>query len=603
MKIDEREILRRAEALSQLTPSESSTQRAMERARTRLLGETRARPRRNWWVHKIVMPAGIAAALLIAVGVAWIGLTPHPVSAAEFLQQVAEINSAYKGWFAIRTEPSPSATQPAGTDSYSVWHMNTIDGTFVVASGSEGKTSIRMDVPARGEIIEYDSTHNEIRLGDMHPLNVKAIKKMVGLTPIDLASELSSFKQRTGGDPLRVERRQEGNSERIDITYFDDPEKAKPILERNSSLQCVPVTATLWVDPETRLIHRMTTRYMGRYQDGMRLTDPVTRSITYGGPEFSDIYAAGAPRDTKVIDRRLKGEAKSIMDRLDRRSAEGLGDGLAVLTETTLEKGQAAKGGYLRLLGYQGEARFFYDFGTAEKPQRAPMGVPIIENFESWPTPDVNEVLARLSPFQTSMFFVTDGWQAWGGTIANPYKKPGPIVDDGLRNWWDYTSPAALYSTIWPNRQSLFLYDVGVQVEVLHDPQHPSRVGIQIHKSSGSNAQQYVYEEYIHWIDTTRDDVPVETLVRRFANDGRQLESETRCRFLSYSLWPDGRWYPTRWRLTQTSFENGQPTGSRESECHLQFYPNLKIDPQWFADPTPWMDQARQAAKDASDHW
>jgi hypothetical protein len=103
------------------------------------------------------------------------------------------------------------------------------------------------------------------------------------------------------------------------------------------------------------------------------------------------------------------------------------------------------------------------------------------------------------------------------------------------------------------------------------------------------------------WIDTSRDDMPVEVLRRTFAEDGTQTASEVRSTFLSYAQLPDGRWYPSRWRWTYTNFQD--PESSRVEEYHLQFHPNLAADARWFADPTPWLDAAYQAAQDASPHW
>ena len=78
-KIDDREILRQLQQLSQIEPTPQATNRAIARVRDALTVE--AHSQRSRLLRRIAMPAGIAASVLISITALFIALPPSACSA------------------------------------------------------------------------------------------------------------------------------------------------------------------------------------------------------------------------------------------------------------------------------------------------------------------------------------------------------------------------------------------------------------------------------------------------------------------------------------------------------------------------------------------
>ena len=437
-----------------------------------------------------------------------------------------------------------------------------------------------MDMPPRGETAEYSSQTNEIRLGDMIPYNIGAIRRQTESIPIDIGSELANFRQATGREPLEMTRKREGDQERIQIRYFRSAGEAAATLKPIADYGSLPVVTTLWIDPRTRLIQRGATTHVTRFaENDIRPNHkPSQYHLFYGGP-IADIYAAGAPRDAKVIDRRLAGDAKQMWDRLEKRHQQAYGDGISLVTSSDLlpDGRPDPTGDDVRVYMRQGAACFFGDYYIGVKPDS--MGIPRIPPFADWPTPDLQEVLRRSRLAEPGMIFVTDGKRAWGG--ARTYAR---WMEPARLAWWTDEMRHSVSGQVWPTRWGMSLYGTGTAVETTRDPAHPERLTIHARQFSNT-ATAVLQKEVIHSLDTSRDDVPIRKLIRDYAEDGRTIEREYEYTYLDWTQLPNGRWYPTRWRQVNRINQKGSLVIESSFETHLRIFPGATIDSWWFTMP------------------
>lgn len=565
--LSEREILSHLEALRKTSPSRELSESAVERAISRLHSPA-VTPRSRKLIRRLVISGSIAAGLVLAAGLIWITGTAREVTAAELLQQVIQTTSAYRGWVHY-VYPNEDGRLPEAINGiYPGWHMNRADGTWVVINHNQGGIGVTMWSPSRRETAEYGSQMGEIHLSDLDPYDTRAVAHIVEQMPIDFESELAFFRQVTGREPLRVTRDKSDSDLRIHIRYFDTEAEAAAVLKPISNHQCLSLETTLSIDPQTKLIQTKSTLYVSRWEDGIRSNGkPSTIRVLYGPPEIHDIYDAGAPRSSAVKDFRITGEAKSVWERIEQRRERGYGDGIALLWMSYGDTDQFS----VRLYMQQGAARYHGDFYINPKP--APDGQPRIAPFDDWPATSLEEVLRRARQANPGMVFVTDGKRAWGGDMSFRLTRWLKEID---LLYWEDSWPHRISGEIWPSRRKMSLYGTGTEFSMSRDAAHPER--LLLHSRS-------LYGEQLHWLDTSRDDMPLRTTSRQFTDDGKTVKSESDKEFLEWAQLTDGRWYPTHWRTTHREPKEGKIVEQKGWEYRLRIYPDAPIDPVWLQLP------------------
>lgn len=575
----EQQILDGFRALRDVSPPESASASAVRRAMESVRADQHAPSIRLLRPSRWIFRGSIAAGILLAAGLVWMSQSAREVSAAELLQQVIQTTDAYRGWIHIITERGGRLPDPIKS-VYPGFHLNKADGTFIVT----GPVRIEMNTPSRKETAEYDSRTNEIRLGDMMPYNVGSIQQLTERMPIDVNSELAGFRRAAGREPLEVTRDRESDQERIRIRYFKDTDDAAATLQPIADYGSLPVETTLWIDPRTKLIRRRTTSYVTRFgeNDIRPTTQPHTDHWFYDQP-IPDIYAAGAPRDAKIKDFRVTGKAKEIWTRLEKRHEEAYGDGIAVVTtaeflpDGRLDPNHGTVTIYLR----QGAATFFADYYVSPKPGYK--GQPRIPPFADWPAPDPQEVLRRARLASPGMVFVTDGSRAWGGDVSL-----ARWLDAKHMVWWDGEMGYSVSRNIWPTRWGMSLYGTSTSMEMSRDSVHPQWLLLHSRQARieiGEATESGLSREVLHWLDTSRDDMPIRRITRDYALDGQTVEREYEYLFEDWAQLDNGQWYPTRWRQVSRVNKEGTLAVENTFENRLRIYFGAAIDSQWFTMP------------------
>ncbi len=605
-RIEGEDILRAVEALGKVHPTPAATDRAVQRVREALKANQRARNSRRirGIIMKIAIPSGVAAAILIVVGFLLSIQTTQPVSAAEQLKEIIKINDAYKGWIHITLESiTPGATTQLLPKSGAM-HLNTNDNTFAQVVEFNDQRLVTYVSPAKNEAIYYRSKTNELEIGTLSPGSARGIGQHV--SKFATVDGILGMLNDDGEKKYEIKQSRAGRYERFHISPI------KPETGRSKVLGLKKMV--VYVDPDTKLIRRIT----GESPEGITFV----YGYSYGEPAIKDIYSLGVPRNAKVIDNRgatsqparqpkdtsIKAvprsakvvdnrpveQARTIMDRLEKRIEKGLGDYVAVLTVSNVQSDGTLSNqrGILRLFG-SNQGRFVsnqYRVGrpanTEDRTFFSLMGMP-----EGWPKPDVKKVLKRTRNAMPVMFFVMDGRRAWSGfynTKTHSYvggDKELPHLD--MIPW---KAENVLVGQIWPSPWRW--YGLGTKVELLNDKNHPNQTGLRVRTYSYPTPKTKQLSETTIWLDPARDDMPVEKISRTYEKDNKTVKREYITRYLSYAQLPNGQWYPTRWKTTSGLYrgmgqDRVQNRGRLRStrEYNLQIFPNMKLEGEWFTNP------------------
>jgi len=563
-KLDEREVLRRAERLGQINPTSETTRRAIERTRLGLTANGRLEHKR--FITRTIIPTSIAAAILMVLATLFIAFPQERVSATELLKEVAEVNGVYKGWVHLTIDRLPKVKDKEAPKVKSwVEHFNTADGTEFRVVEFEGRRRITSYVPSRGEQIEYNSKTDEIRIGVIHP----NIANALGEKKPTLTHLFDSLRQATGTDAFEIKRTREGKYDRFDIRLADDADKSDKLLRNWKD-------KTVWVDPATKLIHKV------------KFAGPAGGEfvVTYGEPIIKDIYDLGVPRDAKVIDNRPKPNVKAVLDRTEARIEKGFGDCVAVLTETLIESGGKPnnESRSLQLFIQNGNAWLFNRYAVGDRVSR----VPVIKQPAGWPTPTADSALQSTRSALPEFFFVTDGKRAWQGYYNDTTRSYDGLGElKGKFSQIPQKGQFSLAAEIWPTRDKLQFHRPVTKVELLTAPDRPGQVALYASVSpSQYEDPESGRREQTRWIDPGRDDMPMEYIQVTYQPDGKTVWFRTEVRYLDHAQLPNGQWYPTRWQTKQhISRLKGRPETSRTCEYYLRIYPDVKVDKDWFTNP------------------
>ncbi len=535
-------------------------------------------PRPNIW--RIIMKSKItkltaAAAILIVIGVLYVGLNGGSVSAAEMFEEIIAHNQGYQGWIHISNvhKTLKEETEDVERMTVGIRHMNTVDGTLIGEIKTDNDLNIKYYSPADKEYIEYSSLKKEVTIYD---LNSFPARQLVAGYPLTVDARIRSFKEVTGKDPYDITITQEGDYDRFDVVFFKNKEEEVRISKEKSTGFCSNMT--LWVDRNTRLIYRS---YMEvRYKDLGSMTPvsgmKISSTVKYGEPFIDNIYDLDVPEDAVVVDHRKTLAVKDVLERLTTRAAD-FNHYVALMTKTKInDDGTLKDSCTLHLFAQDGEAWLVngYPVGAVSYPHRPEIVVPSIkETPENLLSLDLISVLDRIKHAHLWGYFVFDG-ENFRSNEATVYK------DGDIKQQTDsIKADRGLLSNIWHGRK----YGHGTKTKLLNRGEESNQLGLYIEYYSYPPPYKKRNERY-YWFDPDRDDMPIEILYRSYLEDDTTVDIELRTVYLDYSQLLDGRWYPARWQTTTTSFD--EEHGYKEThEYQLTLSTDIELEEDWFTQP------------------
>jgi hypothetical protein len=546
---------------------------------------------------RIGIPASIAACLLVAAGL-W--LVPTRVaSAAEQLQEVVATNQAYPGWVHATMLPPTEMPQglPPGVKipARGIWHSNAAEGIAAEVKEFEKGADVTFYSTTRHEQLTYDHTTNELRAATLTDLGMQAARQMA-MSPTTVAEMLALRQKSTDRQPVSVKSTPEGNGTRFDVVFFNTQEELDAYAKKYGD--GTPRAITIWVNAE-----KFMTRV--RFEDVPSRT--YTVDITYGKPEFHDIYDLGVPRDAKLIDKRLAPSPSNetlaqLSTRLKDRRQKGFGNYTAFVShyDENADGTAAPDSGYFTIFAVK-DAKWLiasYRLMSAPRPGRGQTpGTVLTQAPEGWPTPDLQKLLPILLQAPPTEFWVWDGKTGCQGSYDSNAGKmravtviagkvaPHEQEEMGLTGRWVWPIPSALQQAILEN------------ITLLQDDTHPKLLGIRTHTDPDPKRGLETTGDSTIWYDPARDDVAVETDYQSVPTQGAPVPStRSQTKYLEFAqLEGSKRWYPTHWQETYTS-TNPRTRQAQTSTSHyrLQFVPTLKLADEWFQDPRPRLEKAVQ---------
>lgn len=554
--LTEREILRAARTLSRLEPSAQSAARA-----SRILDAATGRSR---W-RRVILLGSVAAALLIAVAIVAAIFSQTRASAAENLMRIAQINESFKGWVHI-----------SGKDSSQTGGINYSTIDYSQANFYADGNAQFIDKVSRRNMF-YDRKSNTIYVGNISPTQMaqsfEEAAKRLSLA-VSIQGLMNDWKKQENEGELKVKQSHQGGYERYDLQFPGGNQ-------------------TLWVDPKTKLLAKVHTRFSDHTEG--------TSYYRYNDPVVREIYDIGVPRDAKIVDNRPAGELKKVLDRLDRKIERGIGDGVAVLTEQIYKNDQSpGQVGKLELYGQSGRQWCWYCFNVGswkltELTALASFGPPI-DPPPGWPAvADVQSVPRTLHSRIASEAFAWNGHGAqrideWSTDVG----KLMPRVED--ENW---LSDEARHYFGFPGRFSfgsyaLHFYQPTTSARIIHDDAHRGLLGIDVTADYGADTKAISQL----WVDPRRDDVPIEYTCKKAESSGHVYSIET-VRYTSWQQTPDHHWYPSRW-TKQTKRDYPALKDVLHEKFYLTIDPNARLGEEWFAAPMKHFGEVTVPAEPAT---
>jgi len=509
---------------------------------------------------------------LVLGGISEIGLGNNVPSSAKTSTQPHAVKNhfQYDGWVRIQADLLDESGTPMKVDESekpAELYINQKTGQKCQIMNMGDHTVIRFIDYKKGEIAEYNSKDKIVAFGVTEEGLIQSTRKEIADYPLTLELLLTQLKN-AGAVFLNIDDRLEGNLRRVEVTYISG-QTCKTCPDQGGR-------DIFWVDPRTSLIQKMNTR----------LDPPQEITYTYEKTgKKKDIFDFGVPRSTTVRDCRPTPEANKVLDRLDTRSKKGFGNHIAIMTETDHRKewGGATKM-YVYLFMRENDKVFYAIYGLNEKAYAdAP-----IKQVADWPKPDIKSTLDLASKTIPLTYYAYDGKKVWVGSFDTyPDNKSRMIEGETTFNdrpiWYNQLTEYQ----VWRNRESLFLYGYGPSADVVTDKSLPNLVGLRLRDGDFSEKpKSAVREERLFWIDPKRDDVPVKAYVRgeRFDPSRRLRLTIFDTQYLEYARLPNGQWYPTHWKYDASREDFVEKSkGGFGREFFLQIFPDMKVDPAWFA--------------------
>jgi hypothetical protein len=501
-----------------------------------------------------------AAALAVAIGGAvWVA---QPASAAEQLAQAADASDRYTGWVHSRV-----------TDGHgqlvAIEHIDTRTGFSVQELHEGGHVYFHLYDRAARRMAVYDGSEHTLYVGPIDAGFADHERDAMRKMPWTLAEATAQIPGTT------VRRGTDGDQNRFDLTF--PPDDAKTAAAQHRTVY--PSSVSLWVDPATNLIVRAAVAGI-----------PGEETITYGTPGPTDIYAAGAPRDAKVVDRTPPKDATELLARLRRRHDAGLGDGVAILTDVTrvIRPGHpVAFDRSLKIFGTSGPARSVWAF-RVDDPDAAPNATVRSVDLPQWPTPSIDAVLAATAGKVPRTFIIVSGrgpvWQGrsqeGNGTIES-----SDIGQLDRAMWEHAVDVEGLPSILWPAADLKTFGTDGTTTMLPADAAHPGRIGIRVEQDYYTRAPADTHLVMVYWFDPGNDDVVVDRTDDFTAVKASGRTDRSRDRLSDFAGTADGKRYPTR-RLHQFTDNPGKKgETSYGSVEYLHVDAGRQLPPNWYANP------------------
>jgi hypothetical protein len=292
---------------------------------------------------------------------------------------------------------------------------------------------------------------------------------------------------------------------------------------------------------------------------------------------------------------RAKSKLEQLLDRLDHRLANPFGDYTALLANYGIDSTGVISPNtdFITLHAVNGDNWLEKSYSVI--PCRGHKNALFDKLPPGWPSPSIESLLPALGttvPIESRILNGPAGWSTSRGKICP--------IDRRVRS----SIPArfSLEGMFWPTRQSTGIGFPGVFMSLLHDPARPNLVGLHWVRENrdplahGNIVQHFfrrfqrpqlptVRSEITTWLDTERDDLPVESFWTS-ADDNGNVHLTACTRYLEYAQLPTGQWFPTLWhedraQLDPRTHKNIESPGGRR----LQIFPNLHLDPSWFQKP------------------
>ena len=300
-KVD-RSILRWMGQLARVRFAPRDVDRAMDRVRTTLAGSAEPRQANPWRrsiMRTIVMPAGIAASVLVAVGVLFWSPSRQTASAAEMLRAVAAAGQAYDGWIHMDIVVPEEAWKEQGFVR-GAFHAQPAKSILALdGEDARGRQVIWLDANTRTRLT-YSSASNELVIERVHD--------QAGVPDRPLRLLRSDQKQATGD--LRSSLLMSPSMEAITLLIDNGWCRVSVQQEEAYDRYTLTFNAEKLLDPEAAtemslalLVDRQTER-LARWSDlDAEHRERMALAFRYGAPDLNDIYVLGVPRSAKIVDK------------------------------------------------------------------------------------------------------------------------------------------------------------------------------------------------------------------------------------------------------------------------------------------------------------
>jgi len=510
-----------------------------------------------------------AAAVLIMGVILFVKFLPGRANAFELLQEVVATNDMYEGWVHIKADRMPELPDESGKIAKSlVWHLNPakkVDVMMVVNCDNE----IFIGWDSEKEYTIYRSRTNEVTIADA----VLDKTKLSDMIPWQLSIGL--FSRPTFSAILdlveyadQVHYFKSADYDQFDIDLLNDGSAGADNQDH----------LTIWVDPDTKLIHECDLDITSKGR-GINFLF----KFTYGEPSITNIYDLGVPDDAVVIDNRLSEDVKAICERLENRVSEGFGDFVAVLTESVVDSNQSLQKNSIQLFGQKGEALMYARYPSYDEALSSDFAT-----IGGWPTPQIVDVLERAEGAYPEFFFVTDGQKGWRGVYdrsSKAYTGLEKIINKGII--LELIPGFSLSGQIWPCSRSIG-FDKRYsnrKVSLIYSDENPEEIGLCFDISDAASAMRGIgRSEFIYWMDPACDDMVVESTERTYGPDRKSIIVEKHTEYLSFDKLRGEKFYPTCWQTTVTRYSNDGSKGRRALEYHLTIYPDMELEDWWFTE-------------------
>jgi hypothetical protein len=269
------------------------------------------------------------------------------------------------------------------------------------------------------------------------------------------------------------------------------------------------------------------------------------------------------------VDKRATRHVNALLDRLERRVADGFGPGVAVMTQ--LDGRGRPSIIHLSLRAADG-AVFSGKYMIGQPRPGNP--VPLAPEPANWPDPGPDEFLRALRAARpmTMQLAPADAPPVFRAQFTT-YDLPGQL---------------------WPSRLALGAFTGGTW-ETRADPDRPGLIALRHVRGTPDGGYR---REWTYWLDPARDDLPVESLETNKAGEG--FVNRTRRVYSDFKRTAAGQWYPSRigeW-ITLGDTPDEPPPPPRESV--VEVYPGHPVDREWFGDLAERLNRAAPTAAPAT---